>query len=199
MALNTCQTEISKAITSNCTTQPEGQIEQRAWIFQRGNHSISYKSGTTNILEEIVNVATKKSYKILGVKTLLNAGMEEVIAADRATRFKHKFNFQQFEFAAADILNVDFLDDIFVVVERKDKPTDGDGTFVAYGVKNGLWKTSGTRMSNETNGVRIVEMASMDEGLEPHSEYTVMAVPGEGETVYSATLAMLIETEAVPT
>lgn len=199
MALNTCATELTKAITSNCSTQPDGGAEEKAWLFQRRNHNVTFRSGTTNIIESITNLATKKSYPFTMIKRVMNAGMEEVVAVDRATRFKHKVSAQQFEFSAADNLNVDNLEDVFIVVERKDKPADGDGTFIAFGVKNGLFKSSGTRMTNDTNGVRVFELASMDDGgTEPHSEYTVMAVPTEGQSVYAATLAMLVATESVP-
>jgi len=33
---------------------------------------------------------------------------------------------------------------------------------------------------------------------EPVKEYTVMAQPSEGQSVYAATLAMLVATETVP-
>lgn len=195
MPLNYCIPGIADDITSTCDTQTDGGIEQRVWLFHRGDHTITTKTGFPNIIENITNLATKKSYKLLGFKNLLNAGNEAVISEDRADRFKHMLNFQQFEFASADIINVDNLNDVFAVVERKDKAADGDGTFFAIGLKNGLWKTAATRMSNDINGARSVEMASMDTGLEPYSEYTVMAVPSEGQSVYAATLAMLTATE----
>ena len=195
--LNICSDALTKGIISDCTTQPIGGIEQRVWIFKRGDHTIGFKTGTSNVIETITNAATKKSYKGVAVdgKAILRVGGELNIVENRANTWNHKFNFENFEFAAADILNLDAIEDIFIVAERIDKATDGDGTFFALGVKNGLRKTAGTWMSNENNGVCAIEMVGTSE---PVKEYTVMAVPVGGESVYAATLAMLVATETVP-
>ena len=197
MTLNICSDALTKGIISDCTTQPIGNIEQRIWIFKRGDHNISFKTDTSNVIESITNLATKKSYKAVAVdgKSILRIGGELNIVEDRANTWNHKFNWSHFEFAAADITNIDGMEDIFIVAERIDKPSDGDGVFIALGVKNGLRKTSGSWMSNENNGVLAIEMAGT---AEPVKEYTVMAVPVGGESVYAATLAMLTATESTP-
>jgi len=76
------------------------------------------------------------------------------------------------QIASADVLAVDKIDDIVIVVERKHKaPTTADGTFVILGLEAGLRKSVSTREANVNDGDRMLEFASMDEGLEMASEF----------------------------
>ena len=189
-----CLDSISKNITSNCTNQPSGGVEVKAWIFSRPTYAdaITFDATHPNKITAIASVAGANCYVLTGVKKMLNAGHDIVVADDRADKYTHYFNFQQFEFAAEDIHNIDNLKDVFVVVERKDKAKDGDGTFVAYGVKNGLWKSTDTRRQNDINGARNLELTSMGGHEENFSEYTVLS------TDYSTTLSMLEGLETSP-
>lgn len=197
MALNVCPNALTKGIISDCTTQPVGGIEQRLWIFKRNDHNVVYKSGTSNVIESITNLATKKSYKGTGVqgKTILRCASSLTVAENRANSWVHKFLCDYFEFDSASIAALNGMEDVFIVGERIDKPSNGDGTFFALGVKNGLYYTSGERSFHENNGVLALELNGANE---PFEEYTVMAVPGDGQSVYAATLAMLTATEGVP-
>ena len=186
-----CITGISKNITSDCSTQKNGSLEVKAWVFNRAEYANAFTFDDTNPnkITNIASVSTKKAYVLTGVKKLLNAGHDFVAADDRPDKYTHFFSFHQFELAAEDIKNVDQLNDVFVVVERKDKVSGGDGTFVAYGVKNGLWKSADTRRANDVNGARSIEMTSLGGQEEPYSEYTVL------KTDYATTLAMLVGLE----
>jgi hypothetical protein len=189
-----CLNSISADITSNCTNQPNGFLEVKAWIFSRPDYAnaITFDGTNPNKITNIAAVATKEAYVLTGVKKMLNAGHDIVVADDRADKYTHYFNFQQFQVAAAAIHNIDNLKDVFVVVERKDKASGGDGTFVAYGVKNGLWKSTDTRRSNDINGARNLELTSLAGAEENYSEYTVL------NTNYADTLAMLVALETPP-
>lgn len=188
-----CTDSIVKDIISNCTNQPNGFLEVKAWIFSREAfaNAITYDSTHPNKITSIASVTGEQCYTLTGVKKMLNAGHDVVTADDRADKYTHYFNFHQFEIAAEDIHNIDNLKDVFVVVQRKDKGTDGDGTFVAYGVQNGLWKSTDTRRSNDVNGARNLELTSLGGSEENYSEYTVLS------TDYDGTLSMLegLETE----
>jgi hypothetical protein len=186
-----CTLNIAKNIISDCTTQKNGFLEVKAWIFSRADYAnaITYDNTITSKITNIASVTTKKAFTLTGVKKLLNAGHDIVVADDRADKFTHFFSFQQFEIAAADVFNLDNLKDVFVVVERKDKGAGGDGTFVAYGVKNGLFKSTDTRRSNDINGARSLELTSLAGAEENNSEYTVL------KTNYADTLAMLVALE----
>lgn len=184
-----CTTGISKAITSDCTTQPVAGVEVKAWAFNRLDAIFTYDVTNPSKITAIANVATKQSYPLKGVKKLLNPGSSLVVAPDRADRYQHKFNFQGFEFTAADVENISSLADLVIVVEMIDKITGGDGTFRAFGVKNGLYKTSLEWTANDIDGAIAVEMASEEGANEPYPWFTVLS------TDYATTLAMLVATE----
>ena len=190
-----CVTGISKDITSDCSTQKGGSLEVKAWVFNRADYANAFTFDNTNgnKITNIASVLAKKAYVLTGVKKLLNAGHDLVAADDRPDKYTHFFSFHQFELAAEDIKNVDQLNDIFVVVERKDKMNGGDGTFVAYGCKNGLWKSADTRRANDINGARSIEMASLGGQEEEYSEFTVL------KTDYATTLSMLVGLETAGT
>lgn len=180
-----CTSGITKAITSNCTTAKSGSLEVAAYVFNRADISITYDSTLGNKITDLANASAKQGYKLLGVKKLLNAGHDAVVADDRPDKYTHYFNFQQFELDADDILNVDDLNDVIVIVEGKDKSADGDGVFFAYGAKNGLWKSSDTQRANDINGARNIELTSLAGQEEQYSRFVVL------KTDYETTLALL--------
>lgn len=180
-----CVDGIVAAITSNCTTQPNGGLEVVAWAFNRANLTVTYDGSNGLKITDLANVSTNIGYKITGVKKLLNAGHDVVIADDRANKYKHYFEFQQFEKAAASILNVDNLNDIVIFVEEKDKASGGDGTFKGYGVKHGLFVATDTARANDANGARKITLESLAGQEEPFSHYVLI------KTNYATTLALL--------
>lgn len=180
-----CTTGIAAAITANCTNQPVGGLEVTAYLFNRGEMSLTYDGATPNKVTEIAAVGSALVYKLTGVKKNLNAGHDRVVSDDMADRFKHYFAFKGFSFASADVLNLDGLNDICVIVEYKQKSSTGDGVFVGYGFKGGLYPTTDTRRANDLNGVRSIELASRDQEDEPSSQYNVII------TDYAGTKAAL--------
>lgn len=188
-----CTDSLVKNIISTCVTSGSGGLEVKAWLFNRNDLSITYDATTPNLITDLANVGAAVGYTVTGVKKLLNAGHDIVVADDRPNKYTHYFGLQQFETAVADINNVDQMDDIIVVVESKDKAEDADGVFIAYGVKKGLWKSTDTQRANDINGARNLELTSLSGQEEPYSRYVVLApetVPADG-TGYANTLALL--------
>jgi len=184
-----CTDGISKIITSTCATSVSGGIEVKAWIINRADVAITYDGTIPLKITAITFAQTKRSWPITGVKKLLNCGSDLVSAEDRPDKYAHKFIFQQFEFTAEDIYNVDNINDVIVVVENKDKNATGDGVFIAYGVKKGLWKSADAQTANDVNGARSLELTSMAGLEEPYSRYVYLA------TDYATTLAALVASE----
>jgi hypothetical protein len=182
-----CTGGIAKAITSDCTTSKVGGLETVAWAFNRKELEITYSVTTEeeNQITGLVNASGKQGYKLTGVKKLFNAGHDIVVADDRPNKYSHHFMMQVFEGLTADIRNADDLDDMIIVVEKKDKETGGDGTFLAYGCKYGLFKTTDTQRANDINGARNIELASLPGQEEPFASYVVL------DTDYATTLALL--------
>lgn len=169
-----CTDGIAKAITSNCTTQPVGGLEVVAYVFNRGDMTITYDGTNPNKVTGIASVTAELLYKLTGTKKNLNAGHDRTIADDLADTFKHYFSFKGFEFGSDDVLNMDGLGDVCVIVEYKQKQTDADGVFVGYGFQSGLYVTTDTRRANDLNGVRSLELATRDNEGEPYSQYNVV-------------------------
>lgn len=180
-----CTPGIAKAIASTCDTSKNGGLEVKMWAFNRKNITITYDGTSGNKITAIANVSTNKGYAITGVKKLFNAGHDIVVAADRPNKYKHIVEFQQFERLAADILNVDRLEDIVIVAESKDKSTTGEGVFFVYGPTHGLYVTTDTMRHNDVNGARKITLETMEGEEEPYSEFTYLA------TDYATSLAAL--------
>jgi hypothetical protein len=181
-----CDSGIAKAIISNCTTQPIGGVEATAYLFNRNDMTITYDGTYTNKVTGIASVTDELLYQYSGVKKNINAGFDRVVAEDMADRFKHYAALKGFEFDSASVQNLDNLKDVCLIVEYKQKSDDGDGVFVGYGFKSGLYPTSDTRRAIENNAIRSIELASQDQEDEPHSEYNILI------TDYATTKAALI-------
>jgi hypothetical protein len=183
-----CTDGISKTIVSNCTTSRGGGLEVEAWAFDRSAISITY-SGSTNLITDITKSTLTGNgiagYKLTGVRKMLNAGADIVQADDRPNKYSHFFSMQQFEVLAEDTANVDNLNDIIIVVERRDKTTSGEGVFIVLGAKNGLFKSADTQRENDSNGARKFEMKSMAGQEESFSQYVYL------DTDYTTTRANL--------
>jgi hypothetical protein len=188
MALRSCSDNISAAIVSSCINAITGGVEPIcAYIVPRNDVVITYD--TTNNPSLIINLAkngANLTYRITGIKKLLAAGSEIVVTENRPDRWKHKFTFEQFQFAVDNIENVTAIDDVIIFVELKDKqPASTSGTFVALGCKFGLYKSVDTWNANENNGARMLELSSLDGQEEPYERYIVYL------TSYTVTKALL--------
>jgi len=129
-----CTTGITKAITSTCDTQPVAGLEAVAYLWKRGDMTISYDATNPSKVTGIVPVGAALAYKLTGFKKNINAGHDIVVAEDSADTYKHFFSFKGYEFAADDVSNIDGLGDICVVTEYKQKGALGVSAFKAYGI-----------------------------------------------------------------
>jgi hypothetical protein len=184
-----CVDGITKNITSTCVTQPIAGTEVKAWVANRLEVSITYDVTDVSMITNIAPTSGNQLWSLTGVKKLLNPGSSLVVAEDRADKYQHKFNFQGFEFLAEDVENIDALSDLIVIVEMKDKSATGEGTFRAFGAKNGLYKTSLEWTANDIDGAIAVELASQEGENEDYPWNTVFI------TDYAATKAMLVAGE----
>lgn len=169
-----CINGIAKNITSNCTTQPVGGLEVVAYLGNRADFNFTYDPTDPNKVTGIAAVGTAVIYKFSGVKKNLNAGHDRVISDDLSDTFKHFLSLKGFEFDTDSVANMDGMNDIFAVVEYKQKSTSGDGIFVGYGLKSGLYITTDSRRANENNSVRSLELATKDQEGEPYSQYNIL-------------------------
>lgn len=180
-----CTSGITKAITSNCTTQLSGGLEVTAWAWNRTDMTLTYDGTILNMITNITAVNAAKIFKINGVKNLIDGGHDRVVAENRADTFKHVVSLEFFEKTAADIFAQDAISDIVICVETKDKGTGGDGTFFVYGCGQGLYPASDTRRYKTSQGSRVVSFETLAGQEEKYSSFVLL------KTDYATTLALL--------
>lgn len=182
-----CADGIFKNIVSNCTTAKTAGLEATAYIFNRGDASFTFSNtqNKENTITAITMATGKKAYKVQAFKKGINAGHSVVLADTRPDMYQQWVTFEAFEVLAEDTNNITALNDVVIVVEIKHKTTTGEGVFIAYGVKGGLWKAEDTLDWNADAGSRKVKLQSLGGNEEPYPYWIVFS------TDYATTKAML--------
>jgi len=183
-----CNTKITKDILE-CSKLPTKGLKGKAWIFNADEVNFTI---TNNKITAITMASGKTSVTAEGAKDFISAGYEAVVAENKLTVYKHNFSIQAFPLTAVEKENLDVADNIIVIVEANgDKSGEkGEGMFLAYGVTNGLWKTTQTKSSADNNALTTFEFSSRDQMEERYSEYVVFL------TDYDSTKTALIATES---
>ena len=180
-----CNTKITADILE-CAKLPTKGLKSKAWIFNADEVTFTM---TKNKITAITMASGKSSFTAEGAKDFISAGYEAVVAENKLTVYKHNFSIQAFPLTAVEKENLDVVDNIVVIVEANGEK--GEGVFLAYGVTNGLWKTTQTKSSADNNALTTYEFSSRDQMEERYSEYVVMMAD------YDATKTALIATESV--
>ena len=195
--MSSCVDRLVKDVISNCSTVGNGGLETLVWLLNRSDATFTFDATNPNKITAITMAATTKAYQAKGVEKLFDAGHDIVVAENRPNKWSHHFLLQQFEMLSTDIGNLDNAEDLVAIVERKDKTTSatnttGEGTFIAYGVKCGLYTTKDTSRANANSGARDLEFASMAGQEEPSSSYVVViGSPATYATTKAALTALL--------
>ena len=180
-----CITKITADILE-CSKLPTKGLKSKAWIFNADEVTFTI---TKNKITAITMASGKFSFTAEGAKDFISAGYEAVVAENKLTVYKNNFSIQAFPLTAIEKENLDVVDNIIVIVEANGEK--GEGVFLAYGVTNGLWKTTQTKSSADNNALTTYEFSSRDQMEERYSEYVVMMAD------YDATKTALIATESV--
>lgn len=171
-----CIDGIGQNLVSNCDNQPVPGTEIKAWIGNRLEASFTYDGTNPSKITAIQMASTKQLWTWTGVKKILNPSSSLQVAENRADRFIHGVALEIFEQAAADIENLLAMNDIFIVVEMKNKNlVDGDGDFRAFGIGNGLYKSASDWTANDNEGAIPVEFTNQENEFEKYTWYTVDA------------------------
>lgn len=180
-----CESDIAKDIISNCTTIGIGGNEKKAWIGQRKDFNFTYDPTNPSKITGITANSGKKLYTATVDKKGFNSGFDRVKETGKADRFTHFAALTIYEFDAVSNENIDSLEDVFVIVESRDKTDNGDGIFRAYGIKAGLDVQTDTMRANDANGGRPIELGHSEGDTEPYSQYVVL------DTDYATTLTLI--------
>jgi hypothetical protein len=179
-----CTTKITADILE-CSKLPTKGLKGKAWIFNADEVNFTIAK---NKITAITMASGKTSFTAEGAKDFITAGHEAVVAENKLTVYKHNFSIQAFPLNATDKENLDVTDNIIVIVEANGEK--GEGVFLAYGVTNGLWKTTQTKSSADNNALTTYEFSSRDQMEERYSEYVVYM------SDYDSTKTALIATES---
>ena len=180
-----CITKITADILE-CSKLPTKGLKSKAWVFNADEVNFTM---TKNKITALTMASGKTSFTAEGAKDFITSGHEAVVAENKLTVYKHNFSVQAFPLTAVEKENLDVADNIIVIVEANGEK--GEGVFLAYGVTNGLWKTTQTESSADNNALTTYEFSSRDQMEERYSEYVVMMAD------YDATKTALIATESV--
>lgn len=180
-----CPTLLTADILNNCDVQPIKGLKPKAWAFNRSQLTVT---ATNNSISALANIGAATGFSIEGFKDFMNAGYDAVVTENMPTMYTHYFSVNLWAATAAEKKNIDKADDIIVIVEKNG--AQGEGTFLAYGYKNGLWKSSQTRRANDAQGVATAEFTSREGMGEEYSEY-VVNIGGSYATTLAALNALL--------
>ena len=172
-----CSTKVVADIVNSCTARPVKGLKPKAWIFNNGDFTITK---ALNVVTAIVKIGAVTAFTAEGFKDFMNAGHDAVVAENLPTAYKHKYSINAFAATAVEKANIDKADNIFVVVQSN------DGTFLAYGINHGLWKTSQAKMANDNNAQTMIEFDTREGMEEEYSEYVF--TPATDALVYLTAL-----------
>lgn len=162
-----CNTKIVADIVNSCRSIKG--LKPKAWIFNGGDGVYTFGTGAGASTITAVGVGVGIGcIALTGFKDFMNAGYEAVVGEGMPTVFKNKFTANLTSATAAEKLAIDGADNITVFVQSN------DGTILAYGATQGLWKTAQGKMANDNNGITAVEFASREGMEEVYSEYVYM-------------------------
>lgn len=161
-----CNTELIADVINDCTKRPTRGIYPTAWVMPFAGREYLLKTeigenpAVYNEIEQLTAPALN-FYKIGAEKFALNVGSELVTSEVKKNGFIHKFTG-----ILSQVGNklLDTMDGVIVIVKK-------DSKYMCYGLQNGLWKTTQSRMANENSGLVTVEFASRPDMEEDYSEY----------------------------
>ena len=161
-----CSTNLIADVINDCTKRPTKGIYPTAWVmpFEGREYALKTVIGEDPAIYNEIEQLTAQAlnfYKIGAEKFALNVGSELVTSDVKKNGFTHKFTG-----ILSQVGNklLDTMDGIIVIVKK-------DNKYMCYGLQNGLWKTTQSRMANENSGLVTVEFASRADMEEDYSEY----------------------------
>ncbi len=179
----TCASGIFQDIVADCTTASRSGFEEVAYIGNRKD--IGTFTVTDGVVTDLSMKANTYLHKYKGTSKNMNAGHDGSMDDIVGNVFSHYLQIHNFELGAKAIQNIDNLQDVFVIVERKQKNALNDGVFLIYGFDVGLYKNSDTRRENENHGSRIIELQTRD------GEYESKSCEILNKTDYETTVSLL--------
>ena len=161
-----CKTNLVADIINDCTKRPTRGIYPTAWImpFEGREYTLKTDNGEDNPVYNEIEQLTAPAinfYKMQAEKFALNVGSELVQSDVKKNGYIHKFTG-----VISQVGNkmLDTMDGIIVIVKK-------GNNYMCYGLQNGLWKTSQSRMANDNSGLVTVEFSSRADMEEDYSEY----------------------------
>lgn len=177
-----CLDEMLADISSTCVEAGQGGNEIKGWVVPRANISFTFDvTNPSKITAFTIAAGGKQLFTIDVVPRDLDSGHDGLApeAGQPINRFTHFSSFKARSKKVADVENINNMQDVIVFVESIDKGVDasaGDGVFLVYGVKRGLYKTSDSSRANSEAGARLLEFGTSFDEWEAYPHYTYLNV-----------------------
>lgn len=168
-----CLDGITANVVNDCTKQPTAGLEQVAYAINRGDISAYTQDvSNPNLITDITLEAGKVAHKITSFRNDIDSGYDLVASETLPDKYAHYFKMMPWDENSAQVNNLDNLEDLVIVVERKGRKTHdgGDGAFKILGLDNGLYKSSASKRANDNNGIPTYEFTSRAGEEENQSE-----------------------------
>lgn len=166
---------------ANCVTQRAGGIEVKAWFVNRANLTATFDATNPSLVTELTVAVEHKLVTLTGVKRGMDSGHSLSAAENRANRYPHTFNFEAFEIDTDAREQLDAMDDVVVIYQRRDAAADG--RYIIKGLSLGLEKSEDTLAENTDQSARKIALSTPDAYMgEPFSAYTLLVNSSAPET-----------------
>lgn len=179
-----CTKAVTQAITNNCASMPASGLKVKAWIFNRADiDSITHDGSNNLLITAITMTGAKTAFAVTVSKREMNAGYDAVISDNMPDVYTNYWSIEPWAKDSDSLKQLSEMNDVMLIVETNGPKAEG--VFEAYGLENGLWKSSASKRANDNRGVPTFEFTSQSGQEESVPNYVFWS------TDYATTLAAL--------
>ena len=119
-------------VSNSCLSKPVLGIERVVYVFNRSVFGYVVNGLNDHLIENISGTG----HRITGYRQGIDSGFDLLTAENRPNKYNHYFKVEPWDEKSDQIKNLDNLEDLIVIVERKGKQSDflGDGVFQVLGL-----------------------------------------------------------------
>lgn len=172
--MSNCITTLNKDLGFDCSAPAIGGIEFQALLINREDIDWGATTLSDNKITSFVLKNQKTGYFLQGKGKSINLSSKPVISDTGANGFTHSVSFQVTGNSAEDYKEIDKLvkgANLVLIVQRKNRGTNGENTFEVFGLHIGL-EVAGDSAGlsvHENDGAFLLSFSTPDGMKEPYS------------------------------